>query len=561
MASNDRQQSLDEWFPRTTPRLGVVVGGSLSKGLEIKLDIDADIEALAVGRYVVLTRPNSPRRFFSMVTDISLGATSSQIESNPPDMTNPFLRDVLKGTAAYGVLHVAPMLVLEEGVDQPQPVRTIPPHFTEVLQATEADINAVFGDEDQEHFYIGSPLELLDTQININLERLIERSVGVFGKSGTGKSYLTRILLSGSLARGTAVNLVFDMHNDYGWEIISERGRRDKGLKQLFPQKVAIFTLDPDSSRRRRVTPDFVVTMAFSDIDPEDLAMLKQTMDLSDSMIDAAYTLRRRWGHNWIQMLLDLMEPPELIDDLLAETAVNSASLSALTRRLERFHRFGFLVPQPEGDSVQAIMEYLEQGKSVILEFGRYGNALEAYILVANYLTRRIHERYVHRVEESLGDPAAEPPPLMITIEEAHKFLEPAIARQTIFGTIARELRKYKVTLLIVDQRPSGIDDEVMSQVGTRVTALLDNERDIAAVLTGVSGASGLREVLARLDTKQQAIVIGHAVPMPVVIQTRMYDEAFYKAMGAPLKGKGLSRAAKRGSKDLYGDEGFEGFD
>ena len=132
---------------------------------------------------------------------------------------------------------------------------------------------------------------------------------------------------------------------------------------------------------------------------------------------------------------------------------------------------------------------------------------------------------------------------------------------QTIFGTIARELRKYKVTLLIVDQRPSGIDDEVMSQVGSRVTALLDNERDISAVLTGVSGASGLREVLARLDTKQQAIVLGHAVPMPVVIQTRTYDEAFYKAMGAPLKGKALGRAAKRGSKDLYGDEDFEGFD
>jgi len=562
MMTNDRSaENLDAWFPRQSPRLGVVVGGSLSKGLEVKLDIQADIESLAVGRYVVLTRPDSPFRFFSMVTDISLGATSGQIESTPPDMSNPYLRDVLKGTMAYGLLHIAPMLVLEQGVNQPQPVRTIPPHFTEVWQATAEDINAVFGDEDQEHFNIGSPLELLDTQINVNLERLVERSVGVFGKSGTGKSYLTRILLSGILARDTAVNLVFDMHNDYGWEVISESGKRDKGLKQLFPSKVAIFTLDPESSTRRKVNPDFVVTMAYSDIDPEDLAMLKQTMDLSDSMIDAAYTLRRRWGAEWILMLLDLLEAPEMIDDLLAETAVNSASLSALTRRLERFQRFGFLTPHPTGDSVQAIMEYLEQSKSVVLEFGRYGNALEAYILVANYLTRRIHRRYVERVEESLGDAAAEPPNLMITVEEAHKFLEPSIARQTIFGTIARELRKYKVTLLIVDQRPSGIDDEVMSQVGSRVTALLDNERDISAVLTGVSGASGLREVLARLDTKQQAIVLGHAVPMPVVIQTRTYDEAFYKAMGAPLKGKALGRAAKRGSKDLYGDEDFEGFD
>jgi DNA helicase HerA-like ATPase len=196
----------------------------------------------------------------------------------------------------------------------------------------------------------------------------------------------------------------------------------------------------------------------------------------------------------------------------------------------------------------------------VVLEFGRYGNALEAYILVANYLTRRIRENYVHRVESSLGDEAKQPPQLMITIEEAHKFLDPMIARQTIFGTIARELRKFKVTLLVVDQRPSAIDEEVMSQIGTRVTALLDNERDIIAVLMGVSGAQGLREVLARLDTRQQAIVLGHAVPMPVVIQTRPYDEAFYAAMGAPLKGKKLRQAAKEGSKALYGDEEFEGF-
>jgi hypothetical protein len=71
-----------------------------------------------------------------------------------------------------------------------------------------------------------------------------------------------------------------------------------------------------------------------------------------------------------------------------------------------------------------------------------------------------------------------------------------------------------------------------MSQIGTRVTALLDNERDIAAVLTGVSGAGALREVLARLDTKQQALIMGHAVPMPVVIQTRTYDADFYAAVG-----------------------------
>jgi hypothetical protein len=458
---------------------------------------------------------------------------------------------------AYGTVHIAPMLVINER-RQVEPVRTIPPHFQEVMTATEQDINDVFGDEDEGHFNIGSPLELLDTQINVDLKRLTERSIGVFGKSGTGKSYLTRVLLAGVISRKAAVNLIFDMHNDYGWEVFNEQGQRDKGLKQLFPDRVSIFTLDDESSRRRGVRPDFVVTLAFSDIEPEDLVALRQTMDLSDTMLDAAYTLRRLWGKDWIQQLLTA--EPHILEDVLNNSTINGPALTALIRRLQRFERFQFLVPTAHGDSVKEILNYIENGISVVLEFGRYGNALEAYILVANYLTRRIRERYVQRVEASLGDEAKQPPQLMITIEEAHKFLDPLIARQTIFGTIARELRKYKVTLLIVDQRPSAIDEEVMSQVGTRVTALLDNERDIAAVLMGVNGAPGLREVLARLDTRQQAIVLGHAVPMPVVIRTRPYDEAFYAAMGAPLKGKRLKEVAKQGSQSLYGDDTFEGF-
>ena len=139
-------------------------------------------------------------------------------------------------------------------------------------------------------------------------------------------------------------------------------------------------------------------------------------------------------------------------------------------------------------------------------------------------------------VDKALGDNSVAPPQLLITIEEAHKFLEPQVASQTTFGIIAREMRKYNVTLLVVDQRPSAIDEEVMSQIGTRVTALLDNERDITAVLNGISGAGGLREVLARLETKQQAIIMGHAVPMPVVIKPRTYDEAFYQSgKGQPV--------------------------
>ena len=45
------------------------------------------------------------------------------------------------------------------------------------------------------------------------------------------------------------------------------------------------------------------------------------------------------------------------------------------------------------------------------------------------------------------------------------------------------------------------------------------------------SDASSLREILASLDAKQQALLLGHAVPMPIVVKTRTYDQEFYDAL------------------------------
>ncbi len=568
----DDHSELDEFFSRTpmTPemkvearRLGIVVGGSLSKGLSVKLDRGAVVEGMAVGRYVVV-HGLTGRRFFSIITDVALDATNPAIEKTPPDTSDRFLAQVYQGTSTFGRLEVSPMLVLDEASGEPKPVKTVPGHFSPVYEATEEDVNRVFGAEDEFHFYVGTPLDMEHVRVHLNLERLVERSSGVFGKSGTGKTFLTRTLLAGIIKQDVAVNLIFDMHNEYGWESQTEGRHSVKGLRQLFPGSVSVMTLDPESSQRRRSKVDLAVCIGYDQIEPEDVDMLSNLMGLSDVQVGALYFLRRRLGKGWVEKLLSEgerdAEGPTELDLLLEEGQLHGGTLGAIQRKLGLFRRFDFLQPRVHEDVVGKIMEYLDRGIHVILEFGRYGSTLEAYILVANYLTRRIHSRYVQRMETALGDRTEEPKALVITIEEAHKFLDPAIARQTIFGTIARELRKYNVTLLIVDQRPSGIDEEVMSQIGTRVTALLDNEADIRAVFTGVSGAGELRQVLARLDTRQQALILGHAVPMPVVVQTRPYGPDLYAEVGH-VEGEALQRRLARNVDLLRGEEEFEGFD
>lgn len=158
---------------------------------------------------------------------------------------------------------------------------------------------------------------------------------------------------------------------------------------------------------------------------------------------------------------------------------------------------------------------------------------MRVYLLVANVITRRLREKYKEKTTTRVQtrNPADKPRPLIIIVEEAHEFLAPGIAHETPFGKIAREMRNYFVSLLVVDQRPSAIDEEVLSQIGTKVVAQLSDDRDIGAALVGISSAAGLRQVLASLDCKQQALILGHAVPMPIVIRTRTYDENFYQAV------------------------------
>ena len=529
-------------------RLGIVVSGSLTKGLEVRLDSSASVEDMAVGRYVTIE--GQSRRFFGMMTDVTLGVVDPRLTITPPDVSDPFMAEILVGTSTFGSLHVLPMLTIGGEVvsliDGPQPVKTVPTHFSTVNLASQEDVEMVFGKEDENRFYIGTPLDM-ETKVCLDLAEFVKRSNGVFGKSGTGKTFLTRLLLIGMLQKGKAANLVFDMHNEYGWEGRSEQGRKVKALKQLFPEKVAVFTLDEESSRRRKVSTDAVVRIGYDEIEPEDISLLRQTLNLTELSVEAAYQLRRKFGRDWIQRTLDIEDMEEMTEG----QNIHEGTFRNLRRGLETIRRLPFLIPHSPDNTVQSVLEYLDRGINVVLEFGRYTD-ITAYILVANLLTRRIHAQYRERTEKALGEDAALPHPLVITIEEAHKFLNPEVASQTIFGIIAREMRKYNVTLLVIDQRPSGIDDEVMSQIGTKITCLLDNEKDIDSVLAGVSGKSELKSVLSRLESKQQALIFGHAVPMPVVIKTREYGSAESYKDFSHVGGVAAEKQAEQDIEELW---------
>jgi len=524
--------------------LGHVISGSLTEGFTIRIDPQFSLEETKTGKFVSIT--GKDHTFFSLITDIKLEVTHPDILLFPPTAEEKLLTTILKQRDIYATATLKPMLMLNKD-NTPSPVKTVPPHFATVHEANKKDVALIFGDEahpSKRYFNIGCPLDM-DTPVCIDLEKLTERSNGIFGKTGTGKTFLTRLVLAGLIKNEKAINLIFDMHSEYGLQARKESEHQSfvKGLKTLFPAKVVIFSLDPDSTRRRGGSPDVEITLSYQSIQVEDILSLQDELNLHPTALEAAHLIAAQYKQDWLQVLLS---QGNNLKDFAQSIGAHPESIAALYRKLKRIERLPFFKPLGQGAHISVIdqmMEYIDRGMHIIVEFGNFTSTF-VYLLIANIIARRIHAEYVAKTEVFLGSQKKEDEPkkLLITIEEAHKFLNPSAAKQTIFGVIAREMRKYYVSLLVVDQRPSGIDQEIISQIGTKIVAQLNDEKDIQAVLMGIHNASSLRTILATLDSKKQALLLGHAITMPVVVQTREYDESFYRDMGTSVTAKQIDQ-------------------
>jgi hypothetical protein len=446
---------------------------------------------------------------------------------------------------------------------RPMPVKTIPPHHALARLAGPGDIAEIFGkSETSGNFVIGSTREQ-GHPVCLNLDKFVQRSSGVFGATGTGKSFLTRIILAGLMHYNRASVLVFDMHNEYGLDdTASDTGGRVVGLRTKFPGKVRVVGLGQGAQIRGQ-TPDFNLEIAMRDIQPEDIELLTRELNLKETTpttLEALVTSfgRESWFSEFRKMKYGAVvegddgkktPAPESVAFWANKAGVNVMAAEGLHSKLSRVFHLDYVVERPAADTVSEIIKSLEAGQHVVLSFGDHESDLD-YLLVSNLLSRRIRAAWEKRTNEFRSKGEMEPRPLVIVVEEAHKLLNREMATQTTFSTIARELRKYYVTLLIIDQRPSQIHDEVMSQLGTRISGWLGDEDDIHAVLSGLAGREALRGMLARLQPKEEVLLLGWGVPMPLPIKSRRYDEVFWKEL--------LGKAGeKRSDTQILSELGF----
>lgn len=542
--------------------IGYVVGGGLQENLRIRLTIPPyDIQE---GAFVIIDSGNW--RYYGLVTDIVLGATDPRFADEQSDERLPKeLSQLLHGQTLYANLEILPALMLERGPEpgspeydqwiekidaglekqpRPIPVKTVPQHHARVLLADEGDIAEIFGKSDKAgNFTIGYTREQ-EHPVRINLDKFVQRSSGIFGATGTGKSFLTRILIAGLIKYDKSSVLIFDMHNEYGYDdVATDTNELAIGLKNKFGGKVQIVGLGAGAKIRGNNPVDFNLEIAESDITPEDIELLTQELNLRETTPTTLHALYAQFGSKWFSEFKKMKSGATVEDDngkkRPAPDSVASWAISASTNvmaaeglhnKLRNVFSKQYIVEQPAANGINEIVKMLEDGRHVILSFGKFESDLD-YLLVSNLLTRRIRERWEKTTNAFRSGKEKEPRPLVIVIEEAHKLLNREMAKQTTFSSIAREMRKYYTTLIIIDQRPSQIYDEVMSQLGTRISAWLGDEDDIHAVLSGLAGRTALRGMLSHLQEKEEALLLGWGVPMPMAVRTRRYDDRFWEEL------------------------------
>jgi hypothetical protein len=142
--------------------------------------------------------------------------------------------------------------------------------------------------------------------------------------------------------------------------------------------------------------------------------------------------------------------------------------------------------------------------------------------------------------------------PILVACDEAHRYIprdespdsEPA---RLSFGRIAKEGRKYGISLCLVTQRPSELSQTVLSQCSTVVALRMSNREDQDYVRSQLpDAASGLLSMLPTLG-QQEAILVGEGAVHPMRVRfgdleeehrPRVSPTSFARAWDGDVKGR-----------------------
>jgi uncharacterized protein len=189
------------------------------------------------------------------------------------------------------------------------------------------------------------------------------------------------------------------------------------------------------------------------------------------------------------------------------EDTCSSAELACLFR------------PEGKPSLIDEIGEFLENPEQRILR-------ISLKYLSFSYNAREIVADAIGRHLLVLGrNRGFQKRPMVVFLDEAHQFLNKSLgdedARYPLeaFDLLAKEGRKYSLSMCIATQRPSDIPEGVLSQIGTLLVHRLTNERDRHVVERASDELDRSAAEFLPTLAPGQAVLIGVAFPIPLTLQ------------------------------------------
>lgn len=521
-----------------------------------------------VGSFVRI--PQGYHDLYGIIADVGATATPIALQDAPSPgerwMTVQLVGEIVE--AAF-----------ERGVSQ------YPSINDEVHLVTETDLEKIYGSSEAGQVTIGRLAAAESIPVKIDLDRLVTRHSAVLGSTGSGKSTTVASLLrSISTGQGdeksfpSARILLLDVHGEYGKALSGVaktlRVNPAEGTSPLFIPywameigdllyflmgKIEEKALSPILDKILEAKLAIAEAAKFPGVDGNSLTSdspipfsLKQLwFDLIDPEIKTWIDQARTQTAKTDDGDADALKPPQypLPGAGSSSPFMNNAGVLSIRRQLTLLRsrlldrQYDFMLhpgkwePKLDGsvecDLPQLMEEWIGHDKPItILDLSGIPSAVMTRLIGG--ILNIIYQGLFWGRELPEGGRKR---PQLIVMEEAHRYLgkDGESPARDMVQRIVKEGRKFGVGAMIVSQRPSEIDDTILSQCGTFFALRLSNGSDRSKVQAALpDNLSGVVDSLPILRTGE-AIVIGEAARLPVRCRVTLPQESDRPDSGDPL--------------------------
>jgi len=446
----------------------------------------------------------------------------------------------------------------------------------EVHLVTNKDLDLIYGSlDDNTSITVGNISVSESLPAKIDLNKLITRHCAILGSTGSGKSNTVAVLLE-SIAQGEFKSsriLVIDPHGEYKESlkdfsrVFKIKAEKDKGQTELyipywalpFNEFINIFPGGLNEKQteyiRQKILEkkihyilenkleDKISILSITSESPIPFSIKQLWFELDDF---ERQTFSRSRDQNSIKAKIKVGDAKTFVSNEYPPASPGGGEpflnwqaqgilgfLSGMRNRmLDQRYSFlfdtGKFLPELSGtvakDLNDLLIDWLGNEKPItILDLS--GIPSEIMSPVSGSLLKIIFDSLFWGQNLSVG---GRKQPLLIVLEEAHNYLktgENSISSRTV-QTIAKEGRKYGIGLVLVTQRPSELDETVLSQCGTTIALRMNNKGDRNHVSSAVQDELSNMTALLPILRTGEGLILGEAVKIPSRVKFRKISNA-----------------------------------